>query len=187
MFDLILFVAGSAVGGLTLGWWAGRSGSPSGLYRFLAFELLLILALLTRGRWLALPVSAPQFIAWAFWAAALGLALPALFGLPADATPGDQPASLTAEAPLPLPPRRGIYKVVRHPFYAAALLTGWGLFSQSLAIFDNAAVIYAFLLTGASLFLVSSARADETTDYLRFGTAYALYIKTSKMLIPFIW
>jgi protein-S-isoprenylcysteine O-methyltransferase Ste14 len=186
MSDLILFAVGSVVGGLSLWWWTGRSASPSRLYRLLAFELLLVLALLTRQRWLAPTLAAPQIIAWVFWAAALGLALPALFRRPADLADGDLAAEID-ETPLSLPPRQGIYKVVRHPFYAAALLAGWGFFSQSLAIFDNAALLYAFLLTGASLFLVSAARADEAAAYLRYGAAYALYLKSSKMLIPFVW
>jgi protein-S-isoprenylcysteine O-methyltransferase Ste14 len=186
MPNLILFVAVSAGGGLLLWQTTVRSFSPAGLYRFLAFELLLALAWLTREHWFLYPLSVPQLISWLFWAAGLALALPALFRPLSDQSTGDL-AGRDADAPLPMPPRRGIYKAVRHPFYAAALFTGWGFFAKSLASFDNASMLYACLLTGASLFLVSAARADEAADYARFGAAYALYIKASKMLIPFVW
>jgi protein-S-isoprenylcysteine O-methyltransferase Ste14 len=185
MLNLILFVVVSAGGSLVLWRPAGRSASPSGLYRFLAFELLLVLALLTRERWFVTPLAMPQIASWLLLAAGLALALLALLGRPTDESTGDLAAGDTSETPA-LPPRQGIYKAVRHPVYAAALFTGWGLFAKSLTPFDSASLLYALLLTGVSLFLVSAARIDETADYLRFGTAYALYMKTSKMLIPFV-
>jgi len=181
MLNVIFFVAGSAGGSLLL--WLPKSWSSnlSRVYRFLAFELLLGLALLTRDRWLAAPWSVPQVISWIFWAAGCLLAGLGLFRRPSGAALAQE-----SEAAPALPPPRGIYRRVRHPFYAAALFLGWGLFAKSLTPFDNTALLYAFLLTGVSLFLVSAARADETSDYLKFGSAYALYVRSSKMLIPFI-
>jgi protein-S-isoprenylcysteine O-methyltransferase Ste14 len=189
MTNIFFFVAGSAGGGLFFWLPNSRSTNLSRRYRFLAFELLLGLSLLTREHWFINPLSTPQVISWLFWAAGLGLALLALFAI-VQRPSGQLATGLAAQgpdAPPALPPQRGIYKRVRHPIYAAALFFGWGLFAKSLTPpFDNASLFYAFLLTGASLFLVSAARADETADYLQFGSAYALYVRTSKMLIPFI-
>jgi len=155
------------------------------LYRFLAFEALLGLTLLTRSRWLVAALSTPQVISWLFLAAGLTLAILALSGRPARPAMGD-PTNQDPEETPTLPPRRGVYKILRHPIYAAALFMGWGLFAKSLAPFDNASPLCAFLLTGVSLFLVWAARADDRADYLKFGTAYLLYVRSSKMLIPFI-
>ncbi len=185
MFDVILFVAASAGGSLFLWRPYGNSSGPSRLYRFLAFEALLGLALLTRERWFVDPISTPQVVSWIFGAAGLGVAALAVARRPAarevSASVAPEP-----EAPPALPPARGIYRWVRHPFYGAALLMGWALFAKALALFDAASVLCALLLTGASLFLVSAARADETADYFRYGSPFALYARSSKMLIPFI-
>jgi len=185
MLDWILFVAASAGGGFV--WWrlASRSSGRSALYRFLAFELLLGLAFLTPGRWFVNPLSTPQVISWILLAAGLALALLALFRRPAGQS-RDDAADRDPEEPPTLPARQGIYRFVRHPFYGAALFLGWGLFAKGLVPVDNTSFLSAFLLTGVSLFLVSAARADETADYLTFGAAYVVYVRSSKMLIPLI-
>ncbi len=185
MLDVILFVAISAGGSLVLWRPYGNSSGSSRIYRFLAFEALLGLALLTRERWFVNPISTPQVVSWVFEAAGLGVALLAVARRP---TAREVSASVAPEpeAPPALPPPQGIYRRVRHPFYGAALLMGWGLFAKALALFDAASILCALLLTGASLFLVTAARADETADYFRFGSPYALYVRSSKMLIPFI-
>jgi protein-S-isoprenylcysteine O-methyltransferase Ste14 len=184
MVNVLFFVAGSVGGSLFLWLPNGFSSNLSRLYRFLAFETLLGLALSTRERWLIDPASAPQVISYIFWAAGLAVALLAVMRRPIGRGAGPMvPESVDPPA---LPPPRGIYRLVRHPFYAAALFAGWGLFAKSLTPFDNVSLLNAFLLTGASLFLVSAARVDETADYLKFGSAYAFYVRSSKMLIPFI-
>jgi len=185
MLNVIVFVAGSAGGSLLLFLPNTYCPALSRVYRFLAFEALLGLALLARGRWFVDPLSAPEVISWAFWMAGLAVGLLAAVQWPTS-HPARTPVAAASEEPPILPPPRGIYRRVRHPFYGAALLAGWGVFAQSLMPFDDAILIYALLLTGASLFLVSAARADETADYLKFGSPYALYARSSKMLIPFI-
>ena len=185
MTDLFFFLGASAGGGLVCWWPAGRRSGWSALYRFLAFEALLGLTLLTRSHWFAGALSTPQVISWLCLAAGLTLAVLALSRRPARPAMGN-PTSQDPEETPTLPPRRGVYKIVRHPIYAAALFTGWGLFAKSLAPFDNASLLCAFLLTGVSLFLVWAARTDDRADYLKFGTAYLLYVRSSKMLIPFI-
>ncbi len=185
MPDLILFLGASAGGGLVCWWPAGRRSGWSAVYRFLAFEALLGLTLLTRSRWFVGAQTTPQVISWLLLAAGLALAVLALSRRPAPPVMGDPTSQNPDQAPT-LPPRPGIYKIVRHPIYAAALFMGWGLFAKSLAPFDNASLLCAFLLTGVSLFLVSAARADDRADYLKFGSAYLLYVRSSKMLIPFV-
>lgn len=183
--EWILLLAASAGGGFLCWWPSGRRSGWSAVYRFLAFEALLGLTLLSRRRWFAAALSTPQVISWLFLAAALTLAVLALSRRPAKPVRADS-ADQSSEATLALPPRQGIYRVTRHPIYAAALLAGWGLFAKSLTPFDNTSVLCAVLLSGVSLFLVWAARADDAADYVRFGTAYILYARSSKMLIPFI-
>ena len=185
LLELGLFLTLSAAGAVAIWWTAGRRLGASSLSQFLAMESLLGLALLTRTQWFANPWSRAQIIAWICWAMAGLLAVLGLGGRPRPAADTNQ-ITPELDTPRPLPARQGIYRIVRHPYYAAALFLGWGLFATSLSSVNQAALLYAFLLTGASLFLVAAARADETTDYLTYGAAYATYVRTSKMLIPFI-
>ena len=182
MIDLILLAVTLAMSGVIL--WRATDRTGPRLYRVMAVELLLILAFQTRLRWFAPPLSTSQMIFWGFV-----LAGGTLVGLGFAQRPVNPPQghpTLTATDEPFLPAQQGVYKIVRHPFYAAALFVGWGLFAMSLTPFDNSSLLYACLFTSASLFLVSAARADETTDYLKYGAPYALYVKTSKMLIPFV-
>jgi protein-S-isoprenylcysteine O-methyltransferase Ste14 len=179
--DLILFLALSA--GLLLWSWASRRISRThGLYRFLALELLLALALLNRARWFTETGSLLQIVAWLCLLASLALAGLSFY-----------PPKFAREAPAagetaPAPARRGIYKYIRHPLYSALFFLGWAIFFKSLTPPNNSSFfLTALLLSGASLLLVSTARLEEANAYARLGDAYAAYLKTTKMFIPFIF
>ena len=82
---------------------------------------------------------------------------------------------------------RGIYRAIRQPAYAAGLCFGWGALCQGLARVDATVFLGACLLTCASLLLIAAARAREADLYARWGTAYADYLKATKMFIPFLF
>ena len=181
MLDLTLFLVISA-GLLILSWASRRAAGAGGAYRFLALELVLILALLNRERWFTAPFSTPQLFSWLFLLAALAFASLGFYPLPF--------AGQTPELPEndPAPVKRGIYKYIRHPFGAALLFFGWGVFFKGLLTLNiNGLVLTAFLLTGASLFLISAVRLEEADKFAKFGDEYAAYMKTTKLFIPFVF
>ncbi len=166
---LLLFLAVSA-GGL---WVTRPTQGSGGLLRYLAYELVAGLVLLGEPAWLAVPTSAPQAVSWVCLLAA---GLLAAGGLLARAPAGDTFA-----------PPRGLYRQVRHPFHTALLLTGWGLFCQTLVPVGPRLAVGALLLTVASLLLISAAHQAEAEAYLKFGADYSAYVKASKLLVPFLF
>ena len=173
MLNLVFFFILSAVI-LLLSRTSAGAGGAEWIYRPAALELLLILTLLQREHWFEQPFSTPQLFSWLFLMIALGLAVSAW--LPRGANSGATPLA-----------RRGIYRLIRHPFYAALLFLGWGVFFKSLARIDGLAFLEALLLACATLLLISAARVEETDDYARWGAEYTGYLKATKMFIPFLF
>jgi protein-S-isoprenylcysteine O-methyltransferase Ste14 len=56
----------------------------------------------------------------------------------------------------------------------------WGVFFKEPSIFAG------FLSCAASLFLLSTAKVEETLSLSKFGNVYHEYMKVTKMIIPFI-
>jgi protein-S-isoprenylcysteine O-methyltransferase Ste14 len=76
---------------------------------------------------------------------------------------------------------QGIYHAIRHPQYGSLSCLGWGIFFRSPSLLDG-------LLCGvATALLYATARAEENECLVRFGTAYADYMSTTKMFVPRLW
>ena len=74
----------------------------------------------------------------------------------------------------------GVYRYIRHPMYCSLLLLNWGAF------FKSPTWIGTLLASGATFFLIATAKADEKECTRFFGVEYQDYTKDSKMFIPFI-
>ena len=74
----------------------------------------------------------------------------------------------------------GIYRYIRHPLYASLLYLAWGIFFKSPSLLGGC------LAAVASAFLYATARADESECMVKFGGEYAMYMKKTKMFIPFV-
>ncbi len=75
----------------------------------------------------------------------------------------------------------GTYKYIRHPLYSSLLLLGWGIF------FKNLSLLSSILVLVTSAFLIATAKVEETENLEKFGSDYAVYMKTTKMFIPFLF
>jgi protein-S-isoprenylcysteine O-methyltransferase Ste14 len=75
---------------------------------------------------------------------------------------------------------KGIYRFIRHPLYTSLLMFAWGVF------FKEPSILAGFLTFAASLFLLSTAKFEETLSLTKFGDAYHEYKKITKMIIPFV-
>ena len=69
---------------------------------------------------------------------------------------------------------------VRHPLYSSLLLLGWGAF------FKNPSWIGLGLAACATLFLVATARVEETENVRYFGPEYREYMRRTRMFIPYL-
>jgi protein-S-isoprenylcysteine O-methyltransferase Ste14 len=75
----------------------------------------------------------------------------------------------------------GAYKYIRHPLYSSLLFGGWGVFFKDPSLLGGA------LAVAISAFLTATANVEEKENLRSFGSAYAEYMKTTKMFIPFLF
>jgi protein-S-isoprenylcysteine O-methyltransferase Ste14 len=76
----------------------------------------------------------------------------------------------------------GIYKYIRHPLYGSLILFGTGCY------FKNPNWLLATSLFFVStVFFYATARAEEQENLLKFGEDYAVYIRRTKMFVPYLF
>lgn len=172
--EIIVLVVGT-IGLLFLTWrFSVKAGRFHGLYRFFAFESILMLSLLNWRFWFVEPFSWHQIVSWILLC---GSVVPAFEGfrlLKIVGKPDGQIENTTRLVKV------GVYKYIRHPLYASLVILGFGIFFKQLswvggvcAIIDVAAII-------------GTARREEKEMIAKFGKEYQSYIKETKMFIPYI-
>jgi protein-S-isoprenylcysteine O-methyltransferase Ste14 len=75
----------------------------------------------------------------------------------------------------------GIYHYIRHPFYSSLLFLGWGIFLKHISWVG---ICLAFITTILSII---TAKKEEVENTQFFGEVYQLYMKQTKMFVPFIF
>jgi protein-S-isoprenylcysteine O-methyltransferase Ste14 len=155
-----------------------------GFHRFFAWEAILALFLLNVEFWFRDPFAWHQLIAWMLLFASfvpLGFGIQALraHGNPAAKREGD-PSLLAFEKTTALV-TTGIYHSIRHPLYSSLFLLTWGTFFKSLSWPGIG------LAAAATIFLILTAKADETECTKFFGPAYQDYMSKTRMFIPFLF
>jgi len=162
--------------GITLLSWASlRNPHSHGFFRFFAFESILALILLNLEHWFRTPLSVPQIVSWFSLLGSLVLALHGFYLLRVIGRPKGGIEKTTALVMV------GAYKYIRHPLYASLLLLGWGAYLKNPSLFS------ALLVLATSAFLIATARVEEVENLEKFGADYAVYMKTTKMFIPFLF
>jgi protein-S-isoprenylcysteine O-methyltransferase Ste14 len=161
-----------------------RSPHSHGFYRFFAWEAILALCVINVEFWFRDPFVWYQIIAWTLLFAAL---VPLAFGVQALRARGkpvanreSDPSLLAFEKTTQLV-TSGIYKYIRHPLYSSLLLLAWGIFFKLPSLVGGGLVIVA------TIFLVATAKADESECTQFFGTEYQDYMKQTKRFIPFLF
>lgn len=174
MFKLIIFAVVS-VGSIFVSWASLRDPHSHGFFRFFAFESILVLVLLNLEHWFSNPFSALQIVSWLLLLSSLILAAHGFYLLRMIGRPKGGIVNTTTLVML------GVYKFIRHPLYISLLLFGFGVF------FKDPSLLGGVLVTAILAFLIATARVEETENLHKFGTDYAVYMKTTKMFIPFLF
>jgi protein-S-isoprenylcysteine O-methyltransferase Ste14 len=180
---IIAFVIGSVVL-ITISRASLRQPRSHGFYRFFAWEAMLGLFLLNMDSWFLNPFALHQIIAWLLLFACL---VPLVFGVQALRARGKPTArregdpSLLAFEKTSTLVTTGIYHYIRHPLYSSLLLLVWGTFFKLPSVSSGILVIIA------TIFLVFTAKADESECTKFFGTAYQDYMQRTRMFIPFLF
>jgi protein-S-isoprenylcysteine O-methyltransferase Ste14 len=155
-----------------------------GFYRFFAWEFILALFLFNVSFWFQNPFVWYQLIAWTLLCASL---VPLAFGVSALKSRGlptakreNDPSLIAFEKTTQLV-TSGVYKYIRHPLYSSLFLLTWGIFFKNLSV---AGIVIAIT---ATVFLVFTAKADESECIQFFGAQYINYMKHTKRFIPFLF
>lgn len=168
---------------VVISWQSLRRPHSHGFYRFFAWEAILTLFLINVSFWFYQPFAWNQLIAWSLLLLSL---IPLVLGVhslrtrgrPAKQREGD--SSLLGFEKTTNLVTSGIYHYIRHPLYSSLFLLVWGIF------FKSPSLLGMVLATTATVFLVATAKADETECTQFFGIQYQEYMQKTKMFIPYI-
>jgi protein-S-isoprenylcysteine O-methyltransferase Ste14 len=154
-----------------------------GFYRFFAWESILALVLLNALHWFKKPFSPQQIISWLFllisiFLVAHGVHLLRVIGKPNQNRSDAELLALEKTSSLVTV---GTYKYIRHPLYSSLLFLAWGVFLKHPSWLG---LLLAFF---SSLFLLLTAKNDESECLQYFGNAYQTYMQGTKRFIPFLF
>jgi protein-S-isoprenylcysteine O-methyltransferase Ste14 len=173
--SVIIFIAGT-IFFAWLTWWASLKDKRfHGIYRFFSFESILALVLVNARFWFIDPFRPLQMISWICLAVSIlsgtqGFYLLNKFGRSKGKF--EETTSLVAQK---------AYRYIRHPMYASLILLGLGAFLKNISL---GTIVLVFVNIFA---LYLTAKADEKEMLTRFGGEYAVYMKKTRMFIPFIF
>lgn len=169
---------------LVVSWRSLRNPRSHGFYRFFVWEAILALFLINVRFWFYRPFAWNQSIAWFLLFLCL---VPLVFGVRALRTRGKaseqregDPALFGFEKTTSLV-TSGIYHYIRHPLYSSLFLLTWGIFFKAPSLIGIA------LAVTATLFLLATAKADETECTQFFGPQYQEYMKHTKRFVPYLF
>ena len=183
MYQWIVFIIVSLII-IAVSWKSLREPRSHGFYRFFAWETILALFVINMNFWFYQPFVWNQIISWLLLVICF---VPLFFGVQSlrrRGKPAEQresePSLLAFEKTTELV-TSGIYHYIRHPLYSSLFLLAWGIF------FKSPSSIGIVLAVAATLFLIATAKADETECTRFFGPQYQEYMKTTSMFVPYIF
>ena len=145
-----------------------------GIARFFAFESVFILVLLNFRVWFINPFSPFQVASWILLMLSIYVVVTGYLLLKRKGKPDSnfENTSLLVKS--------GIYGYIRHPLYLSICLLGTGIMLKDPAP--------AQLCLGAInlIAVYITARIEETEMIKKFGDDYRVYMKETRMFIPFI-
>lgn len=137
--------------------------------------IIAVLIILNSSFWFVEPYMSKQIISWLFLLTSLILVAMGYKSLVAIGKPHDYFENTTKLVNV------GIYRYIRHPMYASALLLAMGAFLKNISI------ISVVLTSAAALFFFFTARTEEHENMEKFGETYSEYMQNTKMFIPYLF
>jgi len=145
-----------------------------GIARFFAFESVYILVLLNYRVWFINVFSMLQIISWILLtlSAYVGIAGYLLLKRKGKSDRNFENTSVLVKS--------GIYGYIRHPLYLSIFLFGTGVMLKDTEPFQ----LVLGVINLVAIFF--TARIEEKEMIAKFGNEYRMYMKETKMFIPFI-
>lgn len=168
---------------ITISWRQLLNPRCHGFYRFFAFEGIAFIVLLNLPFWLTNLFSTLQLISWLLLFISLVFVIQGtvlLRKLGGSKRVEANPENLAFENTVNLV-SDGLYNYIRHPMYASLLLLAFGAFLKNISILSSIAVT----ISSVAIFITGKIEEGENIDF--FGDDYKMYMKKSKMFIPFIF
>src|ERR1035437_424540 len=174
-----LWIPGFLAGALFImffSWWLSiKEKRYHGIYRFFAFESILLLILLNARVWFKNPFSVLQLISWLLLTASLFVAIYAFYLIKSVGKPKGKFENTTKLVVT------GLYKYIRHPMYLSLLLFGSGAYIKHIGYLTSvlmAVIVVALYLT---------AITEEGEMIRKFKGQYRNYMKKMRMFIPYLY
>jgi protein-S-isoprenylcysteine O-methyltransferase Ste14 len=175
LLHIIILVAGT-IGLIVFSWTASiRAHRYHGVFRFFAFESILVLVLFNAEWWFKDPFSVFQLISWPLLLASI---FPPIHGFILLNKVGDPQGQMEETTKLI---EAGLYKYIRHPMYSSFVLAGPGAFLKHVSFLTAAMVVICLVST----YLTAKVEQGEMIE--RFGDDYIQYMKRTRMFIPFLF
>jgi protein-S-isoprenylcysteine O-methyltransferase Ste14 len=174
VFEILIFVVAN-VAILYVSRPSSRDIRSHGFYRFFAFEAVLVLFLLNMRYWFNAPFSIHQIASWFFLLCSLFLVVHGFYLLRLIGKPKRDIEDTTVLV------KQGAYKYIRHPLYSSLFFGCWGAF------FKQPSPIGTILGVFASIAIIATAKVEERENLQKFGDEYSEYLRSTKMLIPFLF
>ncbi|MDP1634208.1 MAG: isoprenylcysteine carboxylmethyltransferase family protein [Gallionellaceae bacterium] len=180
MLEMASFIGGTAILAF-ISRASLRVPESHGFYRFLAWELMLVLVVMNLDGWYDAPPSLTQTICGILMGASLLLAITSYltlhqFGQQDD---GRNDTPLLRFEKTTMLVEHGIYRHIRHPMYSSLILLDWGLF------FKQPTWLSGGIATIACILMVIAALAEEKENVRYFGEQYREYMTRTLRFMPF--
>jgi protein-S-isoprenylcysteine O-methyltransferase Ste14 len=155
-----------------------------GFYRFYSWEFTLWLLVSNYKYWFKDWLGPKQIVSWIFLVSALYSLIAGMVMLKRAGKPHHEKREnevlFQFEKTTELV-ETGIFKYIRHPLYGSLIALTWGIFLKHTTS-------GLFLLSLMStVFLYLTATIDEKECIAYFGSKYELYMRKTKMFIPFLF
>jgi protein-S-isoprenylcysteine O-methyltransferase Ste14 len=145
-----------------------------GIARFFAFESVFILVMLNYKVWFVNPFSPAQIISWILLCLSIYVVVTGFLLLKSKGKPDSNFENTSVLV------KSGIYGYIRHPLYLSIFLLGTGI------VLKNPATAQILLGTINLVAVYITAHIEEQEMISKFGDDYIIYMKETKMFIPFI-
>ncbi len=181
MTTYIIFTALS-IPVIIISWRTVFNPRSHGFYRFLSWECILWLFAHNYPYWFNDPFSVRQIFSWVFLVFSAYVLVAGIVQMKKGRGSGrvGRQKTLYRFEETSLLVDTGIFRYIRHPLYSSLLFLTWGILLKNISL--HLLIISVF----STLFLIVTALIDEKECKDYFGEAYYLYMKRTRMFIPYL-
>ena len=153
-----------------------------GFYRFFGWECLAWLFSCNYHYWFVNPFTAFQTLSWILLIYSLYLAIfgVILIKIKGKAHNSRKDDTLYAFEKTTVLITSGIYRYIRHPLYASLFFLAWGI------CLKNITPVLLTVCIASSIFFIITMLIEEMENTRYFGESYRVYMKKSRMIIPYV-